>query len=558
MLNQNKRRLYAIILLCSLLLCACKGTEGDSHNGIVVTTSLQDQDTLVGDIPCEFPLVKEPVSMNILLKGYRETNPEDVYVWKKYEEMTGVNIDWVSVGTPGSKFDEVVYSALMNRRDVDIIIRGRISSDQLAQYGKGGYIYDLTKDDMLQKYAPNCWAYLSSHPDALASIMEPDGRIYALPQINSGPELRVSRKLLINKKWLDNLDMEVPKTTEEFYQLMKAFKEQDANGNGDPNDEIPLCSQDWLSIQESFYGAFGLANRGVHNLMVDCDEQTGKTRLVEAADGYRDFLEYFHRLYSEGLLYQNAFTVTLDQWLTFAEEDRIGAYANTNLATLPSDKADQWVAVEDALIGPNGDRLWSGIRANFHSTGAAFIPTTCKNPELALRWLDYFWTDEGTLFYHMGIENETFVTIDDHTYDYSPKIYEEIKNGGGSFDDVVATYSPYPGGGNPTVEIAPYFRGGEMADVPANAARKLFQYGPKEYWPNFTFTAEENERLWVIKADIKKYSTEAYIMFITGEKPLTEWEDYKTQLKKLGEDEMLAIYQTAVERYYNLIDETGK
>lgn len=64
-----------------------------------------------------------------------------------------------------------------------------------------------------------------------------------------------------------------------------------------------------------------------------------------------------------------------------------------------------------------------------------------------------------------------------------------------AFDDIVAMYSPYPGGSNPTVEIAPYFRGGEMGGVPAAAARKLFEYGSEEYWPSFTFNAEENEQL---------------------------------------------------------------
>ncbi len=105
---------------------------------------------------------------------------------------------------------------------------------------------------------------------------------------------------------------------------------------------------------------------------------------------------------------------------------------------------------------------------------------------------------------------------EDGSYDYAPKIYDEINSGSKSFDDVVATYSPYPGGGNPTVEIAPYFRGGEMADIPAQAARKLFEYGPKEYWPSFTFTPEENEQLNVYQSDITKYCSAMQIDFITG------------------------------------------
>ena len=192
--------------------------------------------------------------MNFMVTGYEDISADDVFVFNKYEEMTGVTINWTTVQR-GTRNEEV-YKALTNKSDLDLIMRCKIDSDKTTQYGDNGLIIDLAKDDLLKNNAPNCWAYLQSHPDALASVMNPDGTIYTLPQVNSGAELRVARKLFINKKWLENVNMEVPTTTEELYQLLKAFKEQDANGNGDPNDEIPLCSQDWTSIQESLFGAF--------------------------------------------------------------------------------------------------------------------------------------------------------------------------------------------------------------------------------------------------------------------------------------------------------------
>ena len=181
------------------------------------------------------------------------------------------------------------------------------------------------------------------------------------------------------------------------------------------------------------------------------------------------------------------------------------------LLTSDKDKKDNWVAIEEALEGPGGDKLWAPIRANFHSTGAAVIPATCSDPELVLRWLDYFRTDEGTLFYHMGVENETFVAKEDGTYDYVPAIYDEMAAENATFDETVAKFSPYPGGGNPMVEVAPYFRGGEMAPVPAATARALFPYGPQEYWPAFTFTAEETETLNALTSDIEKFCTDSRI-----------------------------------------------
>ena len=204
------------------------------------------------------------------------------------------------------------------------------------------------------------------------------------------------------------------------------------------------------------------------------------------------------------------------------------------------------------MEGSDGDKLWTAIRANFHSTGAAVIPAACKDTALVLRWLDYFWTDQGTLFYHMGVEGETFLAKSDGAYDYMPYIYEKMTAGNRSFDDVVATYSPYPGGSNPTVEIAPYFMGGEMAAVPAQAARALFAYGPGEYWPSFTFTAEESEALNAIQTDVSKYINAIRIEFVTGARPLSDWDDYTAQLEKLKTPELLAIYQAAVDRYHAL------
>lgn len=533
-----------------MFVVGCSGMTGYSNNGVIVTKSLAGKPSLVGDKPIEFPLSSSPKSLKAMVTGYSGVNPDDVFVWKKYEDMTGVDVDWTAVKK--SDRAEAVYTALTNKQNLDLILRCKLSSKTLSQYGEKGLLLDLAKDDLLKNNAPNCWAYLKSHPDALASIMNPDGTIYALPQVNSGAELRVSRKLFINKDWLARVGMSVPTTTQEFYQMLKVFKEQDANGNGDPNDEIPLCSGDWLSIQESFYGAFGLANRGVHNLNIDCDEATGKVRLIAATDGYKSFLDYFHTLYAEGLIDSNIFSITTKVWSNTVKNDLVGVFASTNLASLPADKTDNWIAIDKALTGPAGDTMWSAVRANFHSTGAAAIPATCSNSELALRWLDYFWTDEGTLFYHMGVEGETFVAKDDGTYDYTQAIYDEMTSGNKSFDDVIATYSPYPGGSNPTVEIAPYFMGGEMAVVPAAAARSLFEYGPKEYWPSFTFTDAESDRLDSINVDIEKYCDSTTREFIKEIKPLSDWDEYVAQLESLNSTEMLSIYQAAVDRYHAL------
>jgi putative aldouronate transport system substrate-binding protein len=547
-----KKRVSAAIAALTLcaMLSGCAADGGQPAGSSAVSGEPAAKTVLVGDLPASFPLVSSPHTLNVMSVGSGGTDPEDVYVWQRYEDMTDVDVNWTAVEKETRA--EEVHKALTNGKKLDLIMRCKLSSNRLMQYGTSGLILDLAKDGMLQQYAPNCWVYLQSHPDTLASVMNPDGTIYALPQVNSGAELRVALKLFVNRQWLERVHMELPTTTEELRALLTAFREQDPNGNGDPDDEIPLCSVGLDSVQYALYGAFGLGNRGYHNMTVDCDPATGGVRLIDGSEPYREFLEYCHELYADGLLDEHTFTLTKDQWLGNLKQDRVGAFVMTNLAWLPTDMVDNWVAIDEALTGPHGDKLWSPIRANFHSTGAAAIPSTCSDPALVLRWLDYFWTDEGTLFYHMGVEGETYIALDDGTYDYMPEIYEEMRAQNLSFDDAVAQYSPYPGGSNPTVEIAPYFMGGEMAEVPAAAARSLMQYGPEEYWPSFTFTDDEKNALDEILEDIEKYCENMRVEFITGARPLTEWDDYLAQLQQLGAPELLHVYQSAADRYHAL------
>lgn len=543
------RLILAAVFLCAPLL-GCSG-KPVAQSIPDPQPNQADKAALVGNVAASFPLVSKPRTLNIMITGAGGIDQENVYVWQEYEKMTGVKVDWTTVSK--EERAELYHTALTNKHQLDLIMRCKLSATKLLQYGKSGLILDLAKDGMLQTYAPNCWNYLQHHPDTLASVMNPDGTIYGLPQVNSGAELRVGVKLFVNRQWLERVNMTLPTTTDELRALLLAFRNQDANGNGDRNDEIPFCCTDWASTQMALYGAFGLANRGFHNTSVDCDPKTGGTRLISGCDAYRDFLEYMHGLYTDGLLDKNIFTSTTDQWLTNIGGDRVGVFPMTNLAWIPADKLNHWIAIDEALTGPNGDQLWSAIRANFHSTGAAVIPATCSDPKLVLRWLDYFWTDEGTLFYHMGVEGETYETLADGTYDYMPKIYAEMAQKNLSFDDVISEYSPYPGGSNPTVEVAPYFMGGEMAEIPATAARALMKYGPEEYWPSFTFTQEESEALDKIQSDMDKYCNNMRVEFITGTRAFSEWDAYRAELEQIGVSDLLHIYQSAVDRYHALI-----
>ena len=116
--------------------------------------------------------------------------------------------------------------------------------------------------------------------------------------------------LFINKKWLDKLGLEMPTTTDEFYQVLKAFKNGDPNGNGKA-DEIPFSFLgNYANVDiNSLFGSWGVIDRPEHVMIKD-----GEVLFTPAEDGYKQGLVFFRKLYAEGLIDGEAFTHNMQQY----------------------------------------------------------------------------------------------------------------------------------------------------------------------------------------------------------------------------------------------------
>lgn len=119
----------------------------------------------------------------------------------------------------------------------EIIIGCNIRLDQLQILANQGLLLPL--DDYIEKYGVDSDQVYTAYPQIKDLITMLDGKIYGLPHVNDCYHCSMAQKMWVYQPWLDKLGLEVPTTTEEFYQMLKAFKEQDPNGNGEA-DEIPL------------------------------------------------------------------------------------------------------------------------------------------------------------------------------------------------------------------------------------------------------------------------------------------------------------------------------
>ena len=118
----------------------------------------------------------------------------------------------------------------------------------------------------------------------------------------------IGTPLWINQDWLDQLGMKEPETTEEFYAYLKAVKETDLNGNGQ-HDEVPFAATGITGIIDHLKGSWGLGTSGLGHKFVDVDPDTGKLRFTKAQPEYKEMLEFLNKLYKEGLLDKEIFTI---------------------------------------------------------------------------------------------------------------------------------------------------------------------------------------------------------------------------------------------------------
>ncbi|OON99029.1 MAG: hypothetical protein ATN35_02520 [Epulopiscium sp. Nele67-Bin004] len=559
----KRKSMIALALASTMLLSACSSSNGasdttnSSSNSSSSTTNATNNSENTTSEPdsshpsylnmdSQFPIVNEPITLTVMVsQGAVQGDFEDIYVFQQYEEMTGINIEWINV--PSGVRSERINLAMNDVGNMpDIFLKMNISSVNQLQYGDDGAILDLSQANLLETYAPNFYSFMEDNPNVKQSQTSPNGEIYSLPAAVDSPATKINRKIFINQTWLDNLGLAQPVTYEDWYNVLYAFKYDDPNGNG-IQDEIPL-TQSAGNLTSMFQGMWGLGNRGIHHTSFDIDETTGSVRHIKTADEYREVLEYIHKLYTDGLIDPEFLTYNDQKASALVSNDQLGVYLNTNLAMLPKEAEEHFVGIEAAPMGPNGDQVWSFMRSSLHSTGAFIISSECEYPEAALQWVDYFFSDEGMLFYHYGVEGETYIQTDDG-YEFMPYILDRMDEGK-SYDEAIADITPYGYGNNPTVMKAPYFAGAEEDPIPSQAAANLLPYTPDEVWPFFNYTIEENKIITDINSPINSYTTQKTAEFIMGQTPINDdtWKEYVDTVYAMGLEQVLEVYEAAYAR----------
>lgn len=531
------KKCFIVMMLMFLILGACSNNNSKSD-----AKTEEDLDNLTDS---GLPIVEEPIELNIFAGKAPATADDwnDVLIWNEYEKMTNIDVNWDMV--PHEGLSEKRNLALASGDLPDAFHSAVIPVPDIFKYGQQGTFIPL--NDLIEEHAPNLKKILEAYPEVKKAITFPDGNIYSFPLIYD-PEfaaLRISEGPWIREDWLEALDMDMPETTDEFYEYLKAVKE--GNPSGDESmEEVPFGAQSINGLLTYLKGSFGIGNKGKGHNFIDLDPDGETVRFYPASENYKEMLEYVHKLYDEGLIEENIFSISHEQFYANAGEGLYGSTYNHSPAELfPGEYKDNYTGGV-ALEGPHGEKEFTGI--SFPSSTTGFVITSQnEHPAATARWMDHFYSDEGAELFFMGIEGETFTKTEDGEYEY----VEDIRDNpdGLTLDQGVAQYLTWPGGQYPGILMEDYFKGAEGTETSKEAAEKLKPDFIEEVWPSFTYTEEENNTMSSVGADIEKYVTEMTDQFISGQTSLSEWDNYVETLENMGLDQYLEIQQDAYERY---------
>jgi putative aldouronate transport system substrate-binding protein len=539
-MRKQWKALSSVLLGCSLLLSACTGGEpsagGENKdpNGAVTLSVFGGQRADVQDLT---------------------TNT----FTKTVEKKLNIKFKWEVVPTTGQNDKKQLLLASGDYPEV--FLDGGLTQAEQLKYGQQGVFLPL--NDLIEQYAPNIKKAFTDIPYLKNGISTPDGKIYALPQINECYHCWYSQKMWINKAWLDKLGLKMPETTDDFFQVLKAFKEKDPNGNG-KQDEVPLSGAPtaWHGNIDGF-----LMNAFIYNNSLDYfTMKDGKVDFAANKPEWKKGLEYMNQLYKAGLIDQAAFTQNQDglkQLGNNAGTAILGTFTAGHIGMVvdvsPGQTRNKDYDVVPPLKGPDGVQL-SGYFADVGNGIFAITNKASKEKQIAaIKLADYMYKEEAALLSIFGPEGKWWSKAKEGEKDVRGRQAKYITSP--EFDSIQQQNEHWSQMG-PTLRTRDYRESFAVPQDPLGdggyeyrlylATQKYEKYKPKEAYPISIFMdPKDADAANQFRTTINDYVKASMVEFIIGRKNLTsDWEAYVKGLDGMNLKQYLSIYQKSYNSIY--------
>lgn len=508
--------------------------------------------------------VAMPLAEKTTIKGLTnfpagtESEPNNRTIFKRLEEQTNVHVEWRTIQS--DQWGETIQLEMSNAKTLpDFVFNAGFGEADLLKYGKQGVIINL--EEYIDKYMPNLKKVFEQAPEYKAMCMDADGHIWALPWIEQLGYQKTAIQLLdnmpfINVAWLEFLGLDMPTTTDEFEQVLIAFRDNAAALKAEfdiDGDIIPMScimndgGQDPYILINGFGEGYGDPDTWKHLVVTD----DGKVVSDATSEGFKKGTAWLHSLYEQGLIDVEAFT---QDWSTYVAKGKSGRYGVCfswdigNIATLEGWEPLPMLKADTKCITPDTAAYTSGFQR-----GRCVVTAMAQNPALICSWLDQMYAPIQSPQNNWGTYGEDD-DFDIFVMDKNDKGEDMLKHAPlGDKSPVEVREAESVNG--PLAILDSYY--GVYVTCPDDAQYRLDWieniYTPdchaKYCLPNFFMTQEDTVTDSNLSADLGKCVNEFKSRSVMEGFTDADWDQFQADLQAYKLDEYVALYQKYFDAY---------
>ncbi|MBO4883962.1 MAG: extracellular solute-binding protein [Clostridia bacterium] len=511
--------------------------------------------------PGEIPLSSETITFTVgvpqssVVEDW-ETNAQTLRI----EKDLNVDLQFVELPSDGNELIQKVELMMMagGQELPDVIMHGLGGTGNLVKYGQMGMIIPTTEYYQTETGFIDETLALNNlkKEDLLPFVTCYDGEIYGVFYYHGFLNNSLSgSRMLVYKPWLDELGMEFPKTTDEFADMLRAFKNSDPNGNGEA-DEIPLMGEKntlGSNLMRFLMNPFIYTQENYYLRMDD-----GTIEFAANKDEWKEGVKWIRSLVEEGLI--SELSITQDAASLTAvmnpEPEVVGCVARISATNLgATDPRRGFYTCLDPLEGPNGvkNHQWTEQVPGI----GMVITVNCKEPVAAFRLGDYLCSDLMSIWTRYGEEGVDWIQPSEEavgtfeTLGFKP--FMQVLSSWGVLQNQWWAQT------GPRI-LSDRVTAGQAAAPDAlayNAAYAMGQNIMGEYETakpivnGLVFNEEEQEVVTELRATINGYVLQSFSEFITGVRDVeNEWDAYVGEFSKMGLDQYMAAVNSCYARMY--------
>lgn len=541
-------RMFTVIALSlSFVLASCTVGSTDTENSSKIEVStIIDQDLsreMIGNMYISgYPVVYDKEVIKVLaIQNINQPNWNEYQILNDMERKTNVAVEWELVPVTGALEKLKLIFATNDLPDA-LMPKDLLKTDDFT-YGRQGLLMPL--NELIEEWAPNIQNMYAEYPNIKNVTTTPDGNIYSLPTYNpvDGEVTKSGQALVLNKKWLDKLNLKEPETTDEFYEVLKAFRDNDPNGNNN-KDEIPFSTRPPELM--FMFGPFGTVDNARHLHVTNDDKVLFAPAMLE----YKEAIKYFNMLFTEELLDNELFIQDQKQLNAKGMSDEIilGGYLAHHRSAVVGNKR----ALEDyinilPLKGPNGHQIWNN---NNPEPNAGLFPATfvisskTEKADIIMRWIDLAYDKE----FGFKLARAPEFTMETQSDGKLKKKTPPDGMGEGEFFSKYTPMTNFPWIFYP--EIAEKVIENQNVLIKREQHQRYKPYIAKRGFPTIFYASDDViKRLNSLSNDINGYVEQMKAKWICDGGVENEWDVFQQKMKNMGLDEMMEIYSDIYNAY---------